>query len=425
MAEAETVAAQQPLSSESVGNADIVIGLATYNNADTIGNLVRAVVAGLPQHFPSKQSVLVHLDGGSEDATVQLVREAADSTVPLIQDKYVLDKFLTPAHGLPGHVSAARGIFQSAEKLGAAACLLLDATTQNVAADSIHALLRPVVEQGFDMAVPYFRRHRYEGGVSNGIVAPMIRALYGKRLRQPLGSEFALSGRLAGQCVKLETQNGQPAQCSVDIWLVIEAICGNYRICQVFLGEKPERAKAPSADPSEILVQLLSALFTATGATVATWQKARGSEAIPSFGGDAAPSAEPSAQVNVKRMIEAFRLGYQTLQEIWGLLLPPATLLELKKLTIAPDEQFRMADDLWARIVYDFALGYRLRPIARDHLLRALTPLYLGWLASFIQETERSTPMGVEARLERLGFAYETQKHYLISRWRWPDRFNP
>jgi hypothetical protein len=63
--------------------------------------------------------------------------------------------------------------------------------------------------------------------------------------------------------------------------------------------------------------------------------------------------------------------------------------------------------------------------MARDHLLRALTPLYLGWLGSFIQETERSTPMGVEARLERLGFSYEAQKQYLISRWRWPDRFNP
>jgi hypothetical protein len=280
------------------------------------------------------------------------------------------------------------------------------------------------MEQGFDLAVPYFRRHRYEGGIANGIVAPMIRALYGKRLRQPVGSEFALSGRLAAQCVKLETQNGQPAQCSVDIWLVIEAICGNYRICQVFLGEKPERAGTPSGDPSELLVQLLSALFMAAGATVATWQKVRGSEVIPSFG-DGPLSAEPAVQVNVKRMIEGFRLGYQTLQEIWGLLLPPATLLELKKLTLAADEQFRMADALWARIVYDFTLGYRLRPMARDHLLRALTPLYLGWLGSFIQETERSTPMGVEARLERLGFSYEAQKQYLISRWRWPDRFNP
>ena len=34
-------------------------------------------------------------------------------------------------------------------------------------------------------------------------------------------------------------------------------------------------------------------------------------------------------------------------------------------------------------------------------------------------------PVEVEERTERLCSAFETQKGYLISRWRWPDRFNP
>ena len=43
-----------------------------------------------------------------------------------------------------------------------------------------------------------------------------------------------------------------------------------------------------------------------------------------------------------------------------------------------------MADDLWVRIVYDFILAYRLRTLNRGHLLGALTPLYLAWVASHL-----------------------------------------
>jgi glucosylglycerate synthase len=30
-----------------------------------------------------------------------------------------------------------------------------------------------------------------------------------------------------------------------------------------------------------------------------------------------------------------------------------------------------------------------------------------------------------DRRIEKLALAYEAGKPYLVSRWRWPDRFNP
>jgi hypothetical protein len=101
------------------------------------------------------------------------------------------------------------------------------------------------------------------------------------------------------------------------------------------------------------------------------------------------------------------------------------TLLELKKLTRCAPESFRMPDELWVRIVYDFALAYRLRTINRGHLMGALTPLYLGWVASYVQEVAIRSPLAAEQRFEQLARAYEEGKPYLVSRWRWPDRFNP
>ena len=57
--------------------------------------------------------------------------------------------------------------------------------------------------------------------------------------------------------------------------------------------------------------------------------------------------------------------------------------------------------------------------------MRSLAPLYLGWVASYAREFENSDSRALARRFERLSLAYEASKPYLISRWRWPDRFNP
>jgi hypothetical protein len=76
-------------------------------------------------------------------------------------------------------------------------------------------------------------------------------------------------------------------------------------------------------------------------------------------------------------------------------------------------------------MIYDFALAYRLRTISRTHLLGALTPLYLGWVASYAAEVRTLDAEAAERRVERLAAAFEEAKPYFVSRWRWPDRFNP
>ena len=169
---------------------------------------------------------------------------------------------------------------------------------------------------------------------------------------------------------------------------------------------------------------VLGPVFLEMELPAACWQGIRGSNAVPGFGFPETASEE-TGTLDVRRMVESFQLGAQNLQDVWGLILPPTTLLELRKLSRLSPDQLRMPDDLWVRIVYDFALGHRLRTISRDHLLRSITPLYLGWIASYALEMETAEPVQIEARIERLARAYEAGKPYLVSRWRWPDRFNP
>jgi hypothetical protein len=82
-----------------------------------------------------------------------------------------------------------------------------------------------------------------------------------------------------------------------------------------------------------------------------------------------------------------------------------------------------MPESLWARIVYDFLLAHRLRTINRGHLLGALIPLYLAWVASHINVV--SSGVEPERHIETMATAFEVEKPYILSRWRWPDRFNP
>src|SRR5207249_8953230 len=126
---------------------------------------------------------------------------------------------------------------------------------------------------------------------------------------------------------------------------------------------------------------------------------------------------------DIMPMIEGFRLAYSNLLEIWSLVLPPNTLLGLKRLSMVDPPSFRMPENLWARIVYDFLIAYRLRTINRGHLLGALIPLYLAWTASHL--TLISSGTAPEKHIQDVATAFETDKPYLVSRWRWPDRFNP
>ncbi len=209
-----------------------------------------------------------------------------------------------------------------------------------------------------------------------------------------------------------------------DAWVTVQTLCGGFRLAEASLGPRALRPHDPAPDTSSILTQALGSIFLEMNRSAGYWQRTRGSQAVPMSGTCFDPVADP-APIDPAPMVQSFRLGYQNLQDIYRVILPPATLVELKRMSLQPPDAFHFDDMLWARVVYDFALAWRERAIDRNHLLGALTPLYLGWVAYWVRVVRDEGPAEVQARTEALCSAYEAQKSYLISRWRWPDRFNP
>jgi hypothetical protein len=53
----------------------------------------------------------------------------------------------------------------------------------------------------------------------------------------------------------------------------------------------------------------------------------------------------------------------------------------------------------------------------KEHILRTLTPLYLGKVASLVMDLAESNAREVEERLEALCSAFEKLKPHLIDNW--------
>lgn len=403
---------------EQVGSADIVVGIPSFNNAATIGHVVRAVSAGLAKYFHGCRAVLVNADGGSSDDTAGIVAHTMVDLEPLfISDRpSTLHRIVTPYQGIPGKGSAFRTIFEIARRLNVTACAVVDSDVRSITPEWMELLLHPIVKEGFDYVAPFYRRHKYDGTITNSIAYPLTRALYGQEVRQPIGGDFGFSGQLAQHYLEKHVWESDVARFGIDIWMTTEAITSGAKVCQSFLGAKIHDPKDPAADLSSMLRQVVGALFSLMEAHAPNWLFITGTQPVPLFGFQYEVGVEP-VNVNVDRMIDVFQLGLTDLYDIWARILSADALDHVSRLRDVPRHDFRIPDTLWAQIIYDAALAHRQSVLPREHLLKALTPLYLGKTASFVLDTQGLTSAEAEQLIESLCRTFEKQKEYLVARW--------
>jgi hypothetical protein len=372
----------------------------------------------LAKYFPEARAVLVNSDGGSTDGTPDIVAKASvDLGGMLITDRQsLLHRIITPYRGIPGKGSAFRTIFEVARRLNVGACAVVDADLRSITPEWIELLIRPIRKEGYDYVAPYYLRHKYDGTITNSLVYPLTRALYGVQIRQPIGGDFGFSGKLAAHYSDKHVWESDVARFGIDIWMTTEAIASGAEVCQSFLGAKIHNPKDPAADLAGMLVQVVGALFALMEEHQWIWSKVKGSSPVKLFGFQYEVGVEP-VNVNVDRMIASFRQGLVDLRSIWAVMLAPETLEALLGTEGVPAHQFHIPDEVWARTVYDCASAYHRQVLTREHLIKAMAPLYLGRTASFVVETQGLTTREAEERIEQLGKVFEGLKPYLLERW--------
>ena len=342
---------------EEIESADILVGIPCNYNENTVKHVIQMVTHGLSKHNSDKRCVIFVADGGSTDDTREVVKE--------FEIKPWQEKIVSIYRGPAGKGAAFRSIFEAAKRLKVEACMVVDSDLRSITNEWVKYLLEPVLEAGYQYVSPVYSRYKYDGTITNNIVYNLTRALYGLRIRQPIGGDFAFAGDLAAYYMDQDVWDTDVARFGIDIWMTTNAITNNFKICQSNLGAKVHDAK----DPAESLGP----------------------------------------------MFRQFKGFYRDI-------FCPECFEELKRCAAKAKTKFVMPLKTWVMVLYEIAATFHHWKYNRTQLVNLVTPLYLGRVASFMNQTRKMNSNEAEELVEEQAQVFEEHKDYLTRAWNLPVR---
>jgi glycosyltransferase involved in cell wall biosynthesis len=393
---------------EEIENADILVGIPCYNNEGTIAHVIQMVTHGLAKHYKDRRSVILIADGGSTDDTREVAKE--------FEIKPWQEKVTSIYRGPAGKGSAFRSIFEAAKRLKVKACMVVDSDLRSITSDWVRYLLEPIVEEGYQYVSPIYSRYKYDGTITNNIVYNLTRALYGLRIRQPIGGDFAFDGELAAYYIEQDVWNTDVARYGIDIWMTTNAITNNFKICQSNLGVKIHDAKDPAESLGPMFRQVVHTLFVLMEQHEAEWKAIKGSRTVPTFGLQEFKEPEP-IKVDLDRLVTEFKTGFRQFRGLYQDIFCPDCFEELRRCAGKAKTKFVMPVSTWVQVLYETAATFHHWTHNRTQLVNLVTPLYLGRVASFINQTKRMNSFQAEEVVEEQAQVFEDHKGYLIEIW--------
>src|SRR5438445_6081172 len=405
MAETTALSAELREGIRRVGEADIVVGIPSFRNAGTIGHVATVAAEGLRRHFGDARVAIVNADGGSEDGTTDRVRASADG-VPAVAGRY---------QGRSGKGSAFRAIFEAVGLLGARACAVVDSDLRSITPEWCERLVGPIARGEAEYVTPLSARHKYDGTITNTIAYPLTRALYGARIRQPIGGEFGISSRLASTYVSEPVWDTDVARFGIDIFMTTTALVRGAKVAQAFLGAKIHDPKDPGADLGPMFTQVVGTVLALARRNTDIWSGVKGSRDIPVIGEISVVEPEP-VNASVPLLVEKFREGAAEQVRSWNEVFSAATRGYIAAKTAAAGHAKAVDGRVWAKAVYEVVAAAKDRDDT-EGLARALLPLYYGRVAALIGEVEGLDQAGAERVVEQQALVFEQTKPYLLERW--------
>ena len=395
----------------AAGSVEVLVGVHVANHARRIGDLLDAISSALEAGAAPRRAGVLVADAGSQDATPEAVGAWCASRVAGPTRGFV--DVVAPRH----RGRAIRALLLAAQRLGAQAVVLLDADETSTRENWLHALLEPVLREEADYVSPAYTRPVSEGTLTTNLLAPLTRALYGARLQQVMGGCAALSGGAMASWLGplVETDDWPPH--AAELWLTASAVASGARVAEVPLDRKVVTPGGQQPDLATILVRTVGPLFALMERHQAAWLNRAARVPVLQSGAPSRTQADVRSPA-VDQMVRAFDLGLKDLLPVWEQIIPESTLARLYPLALLAADEFRLPPPLWARIVSDFAVAYHERRLPREHLLRALTPLYLGRAAAFIVHVRAMSLEHISEAFEAIDRAFEDERDHLVARWR-------
>jgi glycosyltransferase involved in cell wall biosynthesis len=377
----------------------------------TASYVISQVTKGLDTYFPHLRSVVFVSDGNSKDDTLNSVKKInLPSEVKLIPAIYI---------GTSGKGSAVRAIFEAARYLKVKSVALVDSDLRSITPDWMDMLITPTLN-GTDFVAPYYNRRKYDGTITNFLCYPVMRSLFGKDIRQPIGGDFGLSIGLVEKLLESPLWNKDADVCrfGIDIFETCTALANGFNIKQALLGVKNHDAKDPSSQLASMFRQVMSTMFACIEHYEPVWKNIYGVTKT-GFVGEANYSEIPeTVEVSFKATIDTYNANYNSFIDVYQAILNGNIINNFEALKQLETKPVVFSSEVWAKTVYSFIAAYhKTPPYGRAKLVDALRVLWIGRVAAFLKDTWSQTRVESEAKIVAEAKVFENLKDYFIEKF--------
>ncbi|MBO8139416.1 MAG: glycosyltransferase [Thermosipho sp. (in: Bacteria)] len=388
----------------SNGPYDLIVGIPSYNNADTIRYVAEIADKGLQKYFSSLKSCIINSDGGSSDNTREV----------FLSSQTFSDLYTFVYNGISGKGTAMRSIFEIAHLVNAKAVVFLDSDLRSVEPFWIERLLKPILDGKTSYVAPYYIRHKYDGTITNSICYPLTTILYGQKIRQPIGGDFGVGREMIDIYVKkpLEIWDSDISKFGIDIWMTTTAINESFfPVYQASLGAKIHDVKDPGKHLGNMFREVVGTLFNLMDFYKDKWMNVMKIVDAPIFG-EILQITPEAITVDIENLLKKCKNGIIEKQE--SVLKIFSNDLSEKLIKVA-NLDGRVNEDLWISVIFELSKKYKEY---KDELIGVLVPIYFGKTADFVIKTEDMTMEEAEKEIEKLLGKFFERKGELIDLWR-------
>ena len=378
----------------------VIVGIPSYNNAETIEHVIKQAAEGLKKYFDG--GLIINSDGGSNDGTRDVVMKT-----PVPDDVEV--RSTVYKWPIPGKGSAMKEVLEIARDEGADAVVFVDSDLRSITPEWVYKFAKPI-EEGYHFVAPLYLRHKYDGTITNNIAYPMTTSLYGYNVRQPIGGDFGISADLIDTYLcNEEVWKTDVARFGVDIFLTTTAIAEGFKVIQTALGVKIHDPKDPAASLGPMFNQVIGTLFMLMQKYEEKWKNTKTLKEVPVFG-----EMEIREPEHVRVTLELLEKKSEELFAQNKKLLEKALSKETFEKVKTALRSFDLDDVLWSHILFDGAIAYK-NGILKN--AEPLIPLYFAKTADFVKKTKDMTTAEAEKLVLKRAEIFLEEKDYLLERW--------
>jgi len=335
---------------KKIKKAEIAVGIPSYNEADTISNVAKKIDKGLQKFFKDKATVIINVDNNSQDETKDIFLKTKTKTPKM---------YVSTSKNVRGKGYNIYNFFKKCSELKVKAAMITDADIKSSSPDWAKSLIAPI-EKGYDLVTPLYKRHKYDGTITNFICYPFVYGVFGENIRQPIGGDMGFSDKFIEHLLNQKWHESD-YRFGIDIFITANAIKGNFNITQSNLGRK-------SHNPSDsklnfMFLEVVESLFRNLKASKKIWL-----------------NKEKNNQTKSISCIEA---------------------------------------EAWSRVCYDMFFAYDVvKGKQKEQVLKNLRDLFFLRIDDFKKETRSLTNRQVEEKIVKQAKIFYKNRDYLIKKYK-------